>query len=170
MTIMKFVCLAALLIIIISSCTTKSQNVMDNFRGMWKLDKYESFDSANGKWHDSPNRIGYTGYIIYDGIGHMGVQLLPPGFKDVDINKSPDSLDGKELREIIKLHSASFTYFALCNITERNSIEHHRLSSNNPREWGTTIQRDFEFKGDTLILTANELIGGLKTRLRWIKL
>ena len=169
MTIVKFVCGIIFMIIIVSSCNDGSQKAMSQFRGMWKLDKYESFDSATGKWNDSPNRIGYTGYILYDGIGHMGVQLLPPGFKDVANYQNIDSISGEELKKILRLHTTSFSYFGNCVITEGNLIEHHRLSSNNPMEWGTTIKRNFEFKGDTLILTAKELIGGLKTRLRWIK-
>ncbi|MDP9041217.1 MAG: lipocalin-like domain-containing protein [Bacteroidota bacterium] len=121
--------------------------------------------------HDSPNRAGYTGYILYDGVGHMGVQLLPPGYKNMYVNKNIDSLGVDEMRTILKLQSASFSYFADCILDEgKNSIEHHKLSSNNPNEWGTTIKRSFQFNGDTLILTANELIGGLRTRLRWIKL
>jgi hypothetical protein len=61
----------------------------------------------------------------------------------------------------LKFLTASFEYFANCKITEQgNSIEHYKLSSNNPKEWGTTVKRDFEFMGDTLILTSNELIGG----------
>ncbi len=47
---------------------------------------------------------------------------------------------------------------------------YHIVSPNHPEDWGTTVKRNFEFKGDTLILTANELVGGRKTRLRWIKL
>ena len=143
---------------------------MDKFAGMWKLDKYESFDSASGKWHDAPSRVGYSGYILYDGKGHMGVQLLPPEFKNVFNNKNTDTSDVQELKKDLRLYSASFEYFANCDIKKENLIEHHIISSSHPEEWGTTVKRNFEFKGDTLILTANELIGGRKTRLRWIKL
>lgn len=101
----------------------------------------------------------------------MGVQLLPPAFKDVLSNKNIDTSDVEQLKKDLKLYSATFEYFANCVIKEEtNLIEHHIVSSNNPEDWGTTVKRNFEFKGDTLILTANELIGGRKTRLRWIKL
>jgi hypothetical protein len=144
---------------------------MNKFTGMWRLDKYEAFDSASNKWHDAPNRIGYSGYILYDGIGQMAVQLFPPGFKDVNTNKTLDSLNNIELRKILKLYSTSFAYFANCDISDdKNSIEHHIVSSNNPEDCGTTVKRDFEFRGDTLILTAKELIGGFKVRLLWIRL
>jgi Lipocalin-like domain len=169
MTILPFTCIITLHVFVFSSCANVSQNSMSKFTGMWKLDKYESFDSTSGQWHDSPNRMGYTGYILYDGIGHMGVQLLPPGFKDVD-KTNIDSASNDELRKTLQLQVGSFSYLGNCNMTDSGIIEHHRLSSNHPKEWGTTIKRSFEFKGDTLILTANELIGGLKTRLRWIKI
>jgi hypothetical protein len=35
---------------------------------------------------------------------------------------------------------------------------------------GRSLTRDFDFKGDTLVLTAHERITGQKLRLRWIKL
>jgi hypothetical protein len=144
---------------------------MYKFAGMWKLDKYESFDSVSGKWHDTPGRVGYSGYILYDGKGHMGVQLLPPEFKDVFNNKNIDTSDVQELKKDLRLYSASFEYFANCDIKkETNSIEHHIVSSNHPEDWGTTVKRNFVFIFYTLILTANELIGGRKTRLRWIRL
>src|SRR5882724_1462555 len=118
MTTVKLVYGITLLAIIVSSCKDSSQNVMAKFRGMWKLDKYESLDSATGKWHDTPNRIGYTGYILYDGIGHMGVQLLPPGFKDVENHQNIDSASDEELKKNLRLHTTSFSYFANCDITE----------------------------------------------------
>jgi len=158
------------LFLVTSSCATNSKTVMSKFAGMWKLDKYESLDTATGKWYDTPSRIGYTGYILYDGIGHVGVQLLPPGFNNIDTNTNLDSTDNQELRKLLKLQFNSFSYFAVCTTKEGNQIDHHRLSSNNPKELGTTITRMFEFKGDTLVLTAKETIGGLKTRLRWSKL
>lgn len=157
-------------LLIINSCNVNQQNPMGKFTGMWKLDKYESFDSANGVWRDAPNRIGYSGYIIYDGVGHMGVQLFPPGYKEAGTNKKIDSLNNEELKKILKIHAATFSYFANCDITNGNSIEHHRVSSLEPKEWGTTLKRNFEFKNDTLILTAKELIEGFKVRLRWVKL
>src|SRR6266513_539475 len=104
MTTLKFIC-GITLLMVISSCKDNQQNLMKKFAGMWKLDKYESFDSMSSRWHDAPNRVGYSGYILYDGKGHMGVQLFPPAFKDVDINKNIDSLSNEELRRILRLHS-----------------------------------------------------------------
>ena len=141
---------------------------MAAFTGIWKLDKYESFDAATHSWKDAQNRQGYTGFLLYDGMGHMGVQLLPPGFKDFDNSNSIDSLTNDELKKRLQLHSSIFAYFANCDIS-KDTIEHHKLLSNNPAERGTTVKRNFEFKGDTLLLTAVEAIGGLQSRLRWVK-
>jgi len=165
----KFACAITLAFFFLVSCADRPTSKMAPFTGMWKLDKYESFDPTDSKWKPTVNRTGYAGYILYDGEGHMGVQLLPPNFMNLSI-KNTDSLSNGELQKNLRLYAASFDYFANCSITDSNIIEHHRVSSNHPDEWGTIIERSFEFRGDTLILTAKELIGGLKTRLRWIKL
>ncbi|HZE84799.1 MAG TPA: hypothetical protein VE035_10830, partial [Puia sp.] len=60
-------------------------------------------------------------------------------------------MDNDEIKKIAKFHCRSFEYFGNCKVTEGGqSIEHYRLSSNNPKEPGTTVRRDFEFRGDTL--------------------
>jgi len=109
---------------------------------------------------------GCTGYITYDGQGHMGVQITPKGYKDYNTNKNLDSLTNTELKELIKLYQSNWVYFASYKITG-NTIEHLRLSATEPKNWGTTLTRDFDFKGDTLILTAYEIVNGKKSRLFW---
>ncbi len=146
-------------------------NSSEHIKGLWQLDKYEAFDSTTGKWHDAPKRIGYFGYILYDGAGHVAVQLFPPGFRKINDSTRIDSLNIDELKQMTTIQSKCFIYFANYTILAgQNVIEHHIRSSNHPNDIGTTAKRNFEFKGDTLILTANELIGGSKTRLRWTKI
>jgi hypothetical protein len=158
------------LVFLVGSCNYSHPNSLGQFKGMWRLDKYEALDSATGKWINAPKRIGYSGYILYDGSGHVGVQLMPPAFEKLNYSKSIDSLSIDQLRELTNIQSKSFVYFANCDILPgQNIIEHHIQSSNHPEEIGTTVKRNFEFRDDTLILTASELIGGSKTRLRWIK-
>jgi lipocalin-like protein len=159
-----------ILLFFISSCANNHANRLEQFRGAWRLDKYEAFDSLTGTWRDAPKRIGYTGYIIYDGSGHVEVQLFPPNFEKLNDTKNIDSLSMEELKDKQAIDSKCFIYFADCLVLEgQNVIEHHIKSSNHPAEIGTTVKRGFEFTGDTLILTAGELIGGSKTRLRWVK-
>jgi len=158
------------LVFLVSSCNYNHPDSLSQFKGMWRLDKYEAFDSATGKWLNAPKRIGYSGYILYDGSGHVGVQLMPPKFEKLNYSNSTDSLNIDQLKELTNIQSKCFFYFANCDILSgQNIIEHHIQSSNHPEEIGTTVKRNFEFRDDTLILTASELIGGSKTRLRWIK-
>jgi len=153
------------------SVNAKSQsNSLEQFKGIWRLDKYEAFDSISRKWKDAPKRIGYFGYILYDGAGRMGVQLFPPDFNNLNDSTNIDSLNCNEIKKNATIQSKCFMYFANCTISAgQNVIEHHITSSNHPGDIGTTVKRNFEFREDTLILTAMELIGGFKTRLRWVK-
>jgi hypothetical protein len=161
----------AFVIMLLVSLNANSQsNSLEQFKGMWRLDKYEAFDSTSGKWKDAPKRIGYFGYILYDGAGHVGVQLFPPDFNKLNDSTSIDSLNSGELKKNATTQSKCFMYFANCTIAAgQKVIQHYIVSSNHPSDIGTTVKRNFEFKGDTLILTAMELIGGSKTRLRWVK-
>jgi len=158
------------IMVLISFNANSQSNSLEQFKGMWRLDKYEAFDSITGKWQDAPKRLGYSGFILYDGAGHMGVQLFPPGFNKLNNSTSIDSLNINDLKEMATLQDKCFVYFGNCTITAgHHVIEHHIQSSNHPSDIGTTVKRNFEFKDDTLILTANEMIGGFKTRLRWVK-
>ena len=111
------------------------------------------------------------GYILYDGQGHMGVHLTPKGYKDFDTNKNIDSLNRDDLIALTKFYKSNLVYFADYTLTE-NTVVHNRLSSTDPKYWGKSFTRDFEFRHDTLILTPQEINPGQKQklRLRWVKL
>jgi len=152
-----------------SACGKKEQTADSKFNGMWKLEKIESVDRASGKWFYDSAFTGWNGYILYDGQGHTGVQITPKGYKDFDANKNIDSINNEGLKELVKFYRTNWVYFAGYTITN-NVIEHKRLSATEPRDWGTVLTRDFEFRSDTLILTAHEIVGGKKSRLWWVKL
>jgi len=154
---------------IASTCMNKQQNSDSKFQGMWKLDKIEAFDSLSSEWKYYETDTYTNGYILYDGLGHMGVHLTPKGYEDFEPNKNIDSLDIKGLKDLVTFYKSNFVYFADYKIID-SSIAHYRLSATNPVNWGTTLTRDFEFRNDTLILTAHENIKGKKLRLRWIKM
>lgn len=158
-----------LILLTIHGCVTKQQNNDDKFHGMWRLEKFEMFDSLASKWTDYTPRRGYTGYIVYDGQGHMGVHLTPQGYKDFNSDKNIDSLSPDDLKALAKFYQSNFVYFADYTITD-STILHKRHSATEPRDWGTDLTRGFEFRNDTLILTTHEKIDGQKLRLRWIKL
>jgi hypothetical protein len=152
----------------IFGCCKKEQTINSKFNGTWKLDKFESLDNNSDKWAYDSTFTGWTGYIIYDGRGHMGVEITPKEYRDSIANKNPDSLNIDDLRKLVKLYKSNWVYFADYKITG-NTIEHKRLSATEPKDWGTILFRDFEFKSDTLILTPHETMGGKKSRLWWVK-
>ena len=153
----------------IYSCGSKDTKSNDKFSGMWRLDKFEAFDSLTNTWTDDSTRVGWNGYILYDGQGHMGVHLTPKGYKDFDTKKNIDSLNHDELIALTKFYKSNFVYFSDYILTD-STVEHKRLSATEPQNWGKSLTRNFEFKQDTLILTAHENIAGQKIRLRWVKL
>src|SRR5688572_27668398 len=156
-------------ILAIFGCTSNQQHSIEKFHGMWRLDKFEALDTLTNSRSADSTRIGVTGYILYDGQGHMGVHLSPQGYKDFDAGGSIDSMSNSELKAIAQFYQSNFVYFADYALAE-TTIEHKRLSATDPRTWGTPLMRNFDFIGDTLILTAHEHIDGRKLRLRWIKL
>lgn len=135
---------------------------------MWKLEKIESLCSETGNWMYDSSFIGWNGYILYDGHGHMGVQITPKGYKDFDTSKNPDNLANEDLIKLVRFYQSNWVYFADYEITGR-TIEHKRLSASDPKDWGSVLTRDFEFREDTLLLTAHETIAGKKSRLFWVR-
>ncbi|MEO7488301.1 MAG: lipocalin-like domain-containing protein, partial [Ferruginibacter sp.] len=144
------------------------QSSIKKFRGMWKLDQFQVQDSITKNWIPDPTRIGYSGYILYDGLGNMAVQQFPPGYHDFDPDKNIDSLDKEALKKVARLYRSNYTYIGRYEIS-KTMITHKRLSATNPKDWGTALQRDFNFSGDTLILTTVEKINGGGLRIRWVK-
>lgn len=149
--------------------TAKSQKTkkvtQDQFKGLWILDKYEAYDTLSGKWATETSRMGYVGYILFDGAGHMAVQITPADYQDFNLNKK-DSLG---MKVVVDYYSNNLIYFADCKI-EGNIIEHKILSSTNPESVGAILKREFEIKGKTLLLTPKNRLNGSKTRMKWVKM
>ncbi len=162
-------CVLISMITMTIGCNNQQDISIGKMQGMYSLDKFESLDSETGIWSAEPGRIGWSGYILYDGLGHMAVHLMPGGYQDFDAGKSLDSLNATELKAVAKMYQSNFVYFADYSIKD-SMIMHKRLSTTDPKDRGTTLTRHVEFRGDTLILTPIEKISGLQLRLRWIKL
>jgi hypothetical protein len=157
-------------LLIVFSCTSR-QTIDQRFNGTYRLDKFESFDTLSGKWITDKWRGKYAdGFIQYDGKGHMSVHLFPKDYKDFDTKKNIDSISQETLKDLVKFYQSNFVYFANYKILNDSTIEHHRISATEPKNFGTILTRNFEFRKDTLILTAVEKIEGKKMRLRWVKL
>ena len=162
--------LGLLILLTIFSCTSK-QTINDKLNGTYKLDKFESFDSASEKWvTDKWRGKAADEFIQYEGKEHMSVHLFPRGYQDFNTNKNIDSLNLEGLKELTRFYQSNFVYFANYKIINDSTIEHHRISATEPKNFGTTLTRNFEFRKDTLVLTAVEKIENKKMRLRWVKL
>jgi hypothetical protein len=153
----------------ISGCRNEAQPVDSKFHGMWRLYKIETIDKLSGNWVYDTAFTGWNGYILYDGLGHMGAQITPKGYKDFDANKNMERLTLEGGKELAKFYQSNFVYFANYKISN-GVIEHERLSATNPKDWGSVLTRDFEFRDDTILLTPHEILWGKKARLWWVKL
>jgi len=156
-----------LFLLLFMSCKNQKSASTPNeqFRGLWILDKYESYDTLNGKWATETSRMGYIGYILFDGFGHMAIQITPADYNEFDINKKADSLG---MKVVVNYYSNNLIYFADYKV-EGNSLEHKILSSTNPESIGAILKRDFEIKGKTLLLTPKNRLNGSKIRMKWVK-
>lgn len=164
--------------VLLSACANKTQTDTKNkLAGMYKLYIIENRDSS-GMWHEQEWAKGGDGYIVYDGKGHMAVQITPKNYKDFkwlseegsinndSVNRYIDDLSVDELKTAVKEFASSYVYIANYEIQDTaDVILHYRISSSIPVIWGTTVKRAFAFSGDTLILqplNANR-------RLKWIR-
>ena len=163
--------------VLLSACNNSKISRIEQLAGMYKLYIIENKDSA-GEWQQQDWGKDGDGYIVYDGKGHMSVQITPKGYKDFQwldeessINKDKvkektDSMTNDELKEAVKEFSSSYVYVANYTIEDTADIVvHQRISSSLPVVWGTTVRRAFTFIGDTLIL---RVLDGNR-RLKWIK-
>ncbi len=164
--------------VLISACTGKSKpNRNEQLAGMYKLYIAENADS-NGVWREDPWTKGGTGYIVYDGMGHMAVHITRQGYNDFTwlpeeeslrperVNQKLDSMSTEELKATVRAFSSSYVYVG--NYTIEDTIEvvkHHRISTSIHSPLGSIVRRAFAFSGDTIIL---RVLNGNR-RLKWIK-
>lgn len=174
---MKIVTLV-LLSIVLFSCKRKKETVRKaQLAGMYKLYIAENADS-NGVWHEDPWTKGGTGYIVYDGIGHMAVHITRKGYNDYNwlpeeqslrdeyINQKLDSMSTEELKDAVRAFASSYVYAGNYNIEDTADIvQHHRISTSIHSPVGSTVRRAYSFSGDTIIL---HVLNGNR-RLKWIK-
>ena len=135
---------------------------------MWKLDKIKAYDDKTATWNDDTPYANSNGYILYDGMGHMAVHLIPDGYENFDTSIAADSLPSDETVDLMKFYRSNFVYFADYEIGT-NTISHKRLTATEPANWGSMLIRDVEFRGDTLLLTSKENVLGKKLRLHWVR-
>jgi hypothetical protein len=150
------------------ACKKEDKSIDEAIRGMWKLDKVEAYDDKTASWNDNTPYANSNGYILYDGIGHMGVHIIPHGYENFDTSMAADSLSAEKTAALMKFYQSNFVYFADYEIGT-NTISHKRLTATEPVNWGSVLTRDVEFRGDTLLLTSKENVLGKKLRLHWVR-
>ena len=165
-------------LVLISACTDKSKpNRNAQLAGMYKLYIAENADS-NGVWQEDPWTKGGTGYIVYDGIGHMAVQITRQGYNDFKwlpeeeslrperIYQKLDSMSTEELKAAVRAFSSGYFYAGDYTVEDTiDVVNHHRISTSIHSPVGSTVRRAFTFSGDTIIL---RVLNGNR-RLKWIK-
>jgi hypothetical protein len=164
--------------ILLSACMDKPAfSPNEQLAGMYKLYSIEVQDSA-GIYHHEWASDG-TGYIIYDGKGHMAVHITPKdynGYKWVlsenetldpaKVKAKIDSMTVDELKAALQEFVSNYVYVANYSVSDSAGIVvHNRLSHTIPSSWNTTVKRRFIFRGDTLELH-NDVD---KRRLIWIR-
>jgi Lipocalin-like domain len=164
--------------VLLFACTDKPKtNRNELLAGMYKLYSIMVQDSA-GVYHDEWASDG-TGYIIYDGKGHMAVHITPKVYKEYKwvlsenesldpekIKAKTDSMPVDKLKAAVGEFVSNYVYVANYSVSDSaDVVTHSRLSHTIPASWNTTVKRRFIFHGDTLELH-NDVD---KRRLIWIK-
>lgn len=146
--------------------------------GMYKLEIVQNMDSA-GNWQEDNWAKGGTGYILYDGAGHMMVQITNAGYKDFPwlnemeaiipekITARMDTMSLPSLKNSLATFSSDYVYVANYTIDDTADIvQHNRISASIPGNWNTSVRRAFQYSGDTLILSCLDR----NLRLKWLKM
>ena len=144
---------------------------------MYKLVTIEHQDAA-GRWQEESWARGGNSYIVYDGVGHMAVQITPKGYQNFAWLSESESVDETavkrkvaalslaELRAAVVEFSSSYVYVADYRVdVPTGVITHKRVSSSIPSVWGTEVKRSFSFSGDTLTLRVLDI----NRRLKWLR-
>ena len=133
------------------SCSSPIKNKNNMLAGMYKLYKIESQDSA-GIWKESGRYNGGESYIVYDGLGHMAVQITSKGYKDFKwlddeqsinekiVKEKIDSMSLPELKAAVAEFASNYVYVRNYTVDDTaNIVTHKRITTAIPGVWGTII-------------------------------
>ncbi len=166
-------------IIVINACNTApNADRRTLLNGMYQLIIVQNMDSI-GNWQQDNWAKDGTGYILYDGAGHMAVQITKKGFKDYPwlnemeaiipekVTARMDTMALPSLKDALGEFSSDYVYMANYTIDDTADIvQHNRISASIPGNWNTSVRRAFSFNGDTLILSCLDR----NLRLKWLKM
>ncbi len=163
---MKYFNFYILLLLLVCSCKIKNTN--QEMQGLWKLEKFEYWNAVSNSWQIDSNRIGYHGFIIYDGLGHMAIHLTPSSYDSFEFKANLDSTDLIGLRKQLKNQKTNYVYFANYSMQD-STLKHEKISATDPKDAGKVATRYYKMDSDTLWLSTAEKVQGKKLRLKWIK-
>jgi hypothetical protein len=134
----------------------------DPVAGSWKLISVES-RTADGTLVPEPNPVGGmrpTGLVIFDGAGHVSLQMMPAGRPGTLNTLQPLTPD--ESKTVLFGYVAYFGSYTVDLSTRTIHIEFQ--GAINPSMVGTTGERTYEVDGRRMIFHAG------RTRLEWERL
>jgi hypothetical protein len=101
------------IVLILFICCGRNNSIsQEKFIGTWALDCFEYHDENTDVWIADSTRSGYKGFIIYDGQGHMSVQITPGEYDSLDGQIDFESVSCDSLKNIAQLYSRNYSYFA----------------------------------------------------------
>ena len=167
-TLLKNVCGGIVIFTLSVACTVQESSDFEKFTGRWTLHVVEVKSDSLHPWIEREgNYKDRNGFIMYDGLGGMGVHHVPGGYDDYRFEgESLQTLTEKDLRHVAN----NFVYFGKYRVIDSlGIIEHHIESSVYPHRWGSIARRNYVFDGDTLTLYPIR-DGYPKGRLKWVRL
>lgn len=125
----------------------KKDSAQNKLIGTWKLVSISALYPDGRILADPDLGPGAKGYLVYDGSGHMCVQLMNPNRFDW---RNADNATPREAKSGIDGYDS---YCGTYEMRENESviIDHKELSLV-PNGVGTSVARKFKFEGDRLIL------------------
>jgi hypothetical protein len=129
--------------------------VRDQLVGNWELISYVSYDS-DGRARD----VGYTGRIVYDGLGNMSAIGMP-----LDVAHGSRAEGESSPTE-------GFAYFATFAVDEKTRRVIHRVrgSPTNAAWVNTNLVLHYDLRGDVLALSARNAEGQTTGTFTWQRL
>lgn len=165
---MRAFLIIATLFLVVGCTQEKPTSDFDKFTGRWYLHIVETKQDSLSDWVESEGRYkGRKGFIMYDGLGGMGVHHVVGDYENYSFEGSGslDSLSRNDLRHL----ADNFVYFGSYSIDDSLKIITHKIETANiPRMWGSSAQRKYNFNADTLTLTPIS-DGFPKLRLKWVR-
>ena len=162
-TLFLFLCLAGSVLFLTCAPEEHEPAASPAIKGLWQLHSMQVRDSL-GHWSDF--RGGMQGYLLYDDAGHMALHLATKDYEqtDLQIRNFSDTIALEKLKYLTNFYGYMGRYRLL---DTASIVEHTRISHSNPNDWGKTVQRRFQFDGDTLIITPVESANA-NLKLKWL--